>query len=108
MISNRIHYLSILILIFSVFFSAQIAFSAPVQTETEDTEVIRSLPSLGKLIQSVGESTGISGFIKGQAQDWTLGIGRVIMIIVGSLLLYLGIVKRFEPLLLVTISFGNA
>ncbi|MDA2918894.1 sodium ion-translocating decarboxylase subunit beta [Desulfobacterota bacterium AH_259_B03_O07] len=59
-----------------------------------------------KLIQSVGESTGISGFIKGQAQDWTLGIGRVIMIIVGSLLLYLGIVKKFEPLLLVTISFG--
>mgnify|MGYP000249408540 CR=1 FL=1 len=33
--------------------------------------------------------------------------GRLVMIGVGLLLLYLGIAKKFEPLLLVTIGFGG-
>lgn len=33
--------------------------------------------------------------------------GQVVMLVVGCLLLYLGIVKKFEPLLLVTIGFGG-
>lgn len=33
--------------------------------------------------------------------------GQVIMLLVGCLLLYLGIAKKFEPLLLVTIGFGG-
>lgn len=33
--------------------------------------------------------------------------GQLVMIAVGCLLLYLGIVRRFEPLLLVTIGFGG-
>jgi sodium ion-translocating decarboxylase beta subunit len=41
-------------------------------------------------------STGLANF------EW----GQLLMIAVGFLLLYLGIVKKFEPLLLVTIGFG--
>ena len=37
------------------------------------------------------------------ASDWR----RIVMILVGCLLLYLGIVKKFEPLLLVGIAFGT-
>ncbi|MGK5091765.1 sodium ion-translocating decarboxylase subunit beta [Deltaproteobacteria bacterium TL4] len=44
--------------------------------------------------------------IEGQGKDWTDGIGRVLMILVGGLLLYLGIARQFEPLLLVPIGFG--
>ncbi|MFV0435862.1 MAG: sodium ion-translocating decarboxylase subunit beta [Desulfopila sp.] len=39
-------------------------------------------------------------------KDWTIGIGRVLMIGVGLVLLYLGIAKGFEPLLLIPIGFG--
>ncbi|WP_435522111.1 sodium ion-translocating decarboxylase subunit beta [Desulfofustis limnaeus] len=39
-------------------------------------------------------------------RDWTVGIGRVLMITVGLVLLYLGIFKGFEPLLLVPIGYG--
>lgn len=39
-------------------------------------------------------------------QDWTVGIGRVLMIGVGLVLLYLGIFRQFEPLLLVLIDYG--
>ena len=35
-----------------------------------------------------------------------LGWGHVLMILIGSLLLYLGIGKGFEPLLLLPIGFG--
>ncbi len=38
---------------------------------------------------------------------YQLTLGRFVMICVGLGLLYLGIVKRFEPLLLVTIGFGG-
>ncbi|WP_342674177.1 sodium ion-translocating decarboxylase subunit beta [Desulforhopalus singaporensis] len=39
-------------------------------------------------------------------KDWTVGIGRVLMIMVGLVLLYLGIARQFEPLLLVPIGYG--
>lgn len=64
------------------------------------------LPGVKKLIKNIAKSTGISGFIKGNDDSWTDGTGRLIMILVGFLLLYLGIEKKFEPLLLVTIAFG--
>ena len=48
------------------------------------------------LLYALCNSTGIAIF------EW----GAVLMIGVGALLLYLGIVKRYEPLLLVTIGFG--
>jgi len=52
------------------------------------------------------ESALISGF-QGLASGITnLGVDQVIMILVGSALLYLGIKKGYEPLLLVPIGFG--
>jgi hypothetical protein len=47
--------------------------------------------------------SGIQGLFLGVLN---LGPGHVIMILVGSLLLYLGIAKGYEPLLLVPIGFG--
>ncbi|MDC8805057.1 sodium ion-translocating decarboxylase subunit beta [Halomonas pacifica] len=38
---------------------------------------------------------------------YNLGLGQVVMIIIGLLLLYLAIHKKFEPLLLVPIGFGG-
>ncbi|WP_353851451.1 sodium ion-translocating decarboxylase subunit beta [Prosthecochloris sp.] len=37
---------------------------------------------------------------------WTEGLGRVLMISVGALLIFLGIAKGFEPLLLIPIGMG--
>ena len=47
-------------------------------------------------LKSLWLTTGIANF----------GIGEVFMIVVGAVLLYLAIAKRFEPLLLVPIGFG--
>jgi len=47
--------------------------------------------------------SGLQGLFLGIAN---LGLGHVIMILVGSALLYLGIKKGYEPLLLVPIGFG--
>lgn len=52
------------------------------------------------------ESAILSGF-QGLTLGLThLGFGQVVMILIGSLLLYLGISKGFEPLLLLPIGFG--
>lgn len=51
---------------------------------------------LGTLTQRLWEMTGFVGL------TW----GNVIMILVGGLLLYLAIVKKFEPLILIPIAFG--
>jgi carboxybiotin decarboxylase len=47
--------------------------------------------------------SGLQGILLGITN---LGLGHVIMILVGSLLLYLGISKGYEPLLLLPIGFG--
>lgn len=71
------------------------------------SEASTSLPSISQLAQNLFKTTGIYGIIDGQAnKDWTVGIGRVLMICVGLLLLFLGIAKGFEPLLLIPIGFG--
>ncbi len=51
---------------------------------------------LGSL-QSFWNSTGLMNF----------SIGQVVMVLVGLLLIYLAIVKKFEPLLLLPIGFGG-
>lgn len=72
----------------------------------QQTEDPQSLPSIKILLKSVMKSTGIAGFIEGNSESFADGAGRFVMILVGFLLLYLGIAKKFEPLLLVTIGFG--
>jgi oxaloacetate decarboxylase beta subunit len=47
--------------------------------------------------------SGLQGLLLGITN---LNLGHVIMMAIGSLLLYLGIAKRYEPLLLVPIGFG--
>ena len=48
-------------------------------------------------------ASGLQGLFLGVAN---LGLGHVVMLVIGSLLLYLGINKGYEPLLLVPIGFG--
>lgn len=64
------------------------------------------LPSIGAMIGDFIQSTGVVGFIKPASGKWTDGIGRLLMICVGVLLIYLAIYKEFEPLLLIPIGAG--
>jgi sodium ion-translocating decarboxylase beta subunit len=61
----------------------------------------------GKLFRDMWASTGISDIISKSHSDWRLGYGRLVMIAVGLLLLYLAVFKGFEPLLLIPIGFGG-
>lgn len=71
------------------------------------TGVSKKLPPLSELLGDLFKTTGVYGIFNSQlTQDWTVGIGRVLMIGVGLVLLYLGIFKKFEPLLLVPIGYG--
>ncbi len=71
------------------------------------TNQTEGLPSIGVLVKNLFKTTGIYGIIDGQLdKDWTVGIGRILMIMVGLGLLYLGIFKQFEPLLLIPIGYG--
>jgi len=65
------------------------------------------LPSISALAANLYKTTGLYGVLDGQFnKDWTVGIGRILMIAVGLVLLYLGIARQFEPLLLIPIGFG--
>lgn len=70
----------------------------------------KQLPSFGAMLNGLWQSTGIYDVIFQTGSDfkntWQLGLGRVIMIVIGLILLYLAIFKEFEPLLLVPIGFG--
>ena len=70
----------------------------------------QTLGSWGEIFKGLWTSTGIYDLIRqtGEnfAKTWHLGLGRVIMILVAMLLLYLAIVKQYEPLLLLPIGFG--
>ena len=64
----------------------------------------------GESLKSLWLSTGIYDLIRQTSANfkstWTLGLGRVLMICVSFVLIYLAIVKGFEPLLLLPIGFG--
>ncbi len=64
------------------------------------------LPSIDRLLVNFGQSTGLFTFFFPSTQNWVDGIGRMAMVGIGLILLYLAIKKRFEPLLLVPIGFG--
>lgn len=61
---------------------------------------------LRTLLGNLWKSTGVHELIVQTGNDWTLGIGRVLMISVGLVLVGLAIFKGFEPLLLLPIGFG--
>ena len=56
--------------------------------------------NIGEILKNLGESTGFAGF--GNVGGWQ----SIIMIIIALFFLWLGIKKKFEPLLLVGIAFG--
>ncbi|NCO59080.1 sodium ion-translocating decarboxylase subunit beta [bacterium] len=58
------------------------------------------------MIKDFSSSTGIVNFLFPPDGRWTGGIGRLFMVGIGILLLYLAISKHFEPLLLLPIGFG--
>jgi len=81
--------------------------TSPVIMEKVDSGTsVDTLPSFEQMLQNLFNSTGASNLIHGHRLDWTAGLGRIIMIGVGFTLLYLGIRRKFEPLLLVPIGFG--
>ena len=68
------------------------------------------LAGWGDSFRGLWESTGIYDLINQCKHDfadtWLLGLGRVIMMLIALVLIYLAIVKEFEPLLLLPIGFG--
>ena len=70
----------------------------------------KSLPGFGTAIGNLWHSTGIYDIYRQTTADfsktWILGLGRLLMMFVALVLLYLAIVKQFEPLLLLPIGFG--
>jgi oxaloacetate decarboxylase beta subunit len=50
--------------------------------------------------------TGLSGLVSGIEFLFTQGLQNMVMLIVGGILLYLGVKREVEPLLLVPIGFG--
>lgn len=79
----------------------------PVVADQPTVMSSRTLPAISELLVDLSKTTGIYGIYEAQTtQDWTVGIGRVLMISVGLLLLYLGIFRGFEPLLLIPIGYG--
>ncbi len=74
-----------------------------------------AVPSVGNTIAELYQSTGVHGFVHGEpehagAEGHSMlpgGLGQLIMILVAGGLIYLAIVKKFEPLLLLPIGFGG-
>ena len=68
------------------------------------------MPSFSECFVKLWHSTGIYDIIHQSSTDfshtWVLGLGRVLMMFIGLLLVYLAIFKGFEPLLLLPIGFG--
>ena len=63
-------------------------------------------PSLIELFINFSRDTGLHALLFPDGGDWTGGVGRLLMIGVALLLMYLAIALEFEPLLLLPIGFG--
>ena len=93
----------------AILLAAASAQAAPAPAAAADEH-----PGFGKAMVELFKSTGLYGFIKGdesagEPADSFLpgGLGQLAMILVGCVLIYLAIVKKFEPLLLLPIGFGG-
>ncbi len=77
---------------------------------SQDGKKLKDLPSMGQMFYDLWTSTGIYDIIQQTganfSQTWILGLGRVLMMLVALVLLYLAVFKEFEPLLLLPIGFG--
>jgi carboxybiotin decarboxylase len=102
---NKIKLLLIFFLVINLcFISASISGSITADFKTGSEHEI--LPSIDKLLINFVKSTGLFAFFFPSTESWVDGFGRIVMVGIGLILLYLAIKKRFEPLLLVPIGFG--
>ena len=67
---------------------------------------LQSMPPMMDMVANFCRSTGLYAFLFPPDGAWTDGLGRLIMIGIGLLLLYLAVSREFEPLLLLPIGFG--
>ena len=67
-------------------------------SQGRDNSAIDDSFSVGKALEDFVNQSGFKGF----AKDWRFAV----MILIAFVLLYLAIVKKFEPLLLMPIAFG--
>ena len=81
-----------------------------IQSAVSGGEVKGKIPGWGETFKELWRSTGIYDLYRQTTSDfsktWTLGLGRLLMICVALVLIYLAIAKEFEPLLLLPIGFG--
>ncbi len=85
--------------------------------EASDHQATAEKVSVKETVVGLFQSTGIYGFMDAaETEDHTIarpdsilhpGLGQLVMIIVGCGLIYLAIVHKFEPLLLLPIGFGG-
>ena len=81
--------------------SAEVAVATSVQgTQGRDNSSIDEEFSVGNAISNFVDQAGFNGFFQGE--NWKCAV----MLLISFLLLYLAIVKQFEPLLLMPIAFG--
>jgi oxaloacetate decarboxylase beta subunit len=81
---------------------AAISTDAGGETPVEAEE----LPTFSRMVRQFAKTTGLYVFFRFVGDNWHAGFGRVLMILIGVLLLYLAIRKKYEPLLLLPIGFG--
>lgn len=67
---------------------------------------VSSVPSMMEMVANFIRSTGLAAVLFPPGGQWTEGVGRLAMIGIGILLVYLAIRREFEPLLLLPIGFG--
>ena len=92
---------------------AIIAYFAPemlVHDSVVEGTASQKLGTMKELLYGLWESTGLYDIISQTKSNfsttWILGLGRVLMMAVGLVLIYLAIAKGFEPLLLLPIGYG--
>jgi len=97
------HFIIGLILAMFLMFS-DITFALDNSTKTSPDMLDN--PSAGEILREFGKSTGVYRVFFPLKNVWTDGSGRLVMIVIGLLLLFLAIRKEFEPLILVPMGFG--
>ncbi len=91
-------------------FLAELADVLITHDSVSNTSAKGKLSGWGESFRGLWESTGLYDIIAqcnhNFGDTWLLGLGRVVMMLVALVLIYLAIVKEFEPLLLLPIGFG--
>jgi sodium ion-translocating decarboxylase beta subunit len=88
----------------SVFLISAVALAASPSSQGNSSR--NELAPMGTMIVEFIKSTGLFGYLYPPSGEWTEGIGRLLMVGVGLLMLFLAIGKRFEPLLLLPMGVG--